>query len=242
MIRNLKVLGLALVAVFAFSAVASSAASAANGRLTSDGPVTLVGTNNAGTVNALTAEFGTEKTEIECPNVLYTGHKYNVTPHELIPSGAETVTLTPHYGVCVAKKGTETFPATVDMNGCDYVLHLLETTATPVDTYGVLATIEGCPTGSHIEITVFAPGNTSHTIPVCHIKIEENAAGYTGLDATDTTNGKIDLTGTATGISASRSGIGCTTASTTTAKLDLNVLGEGKNSKGEATSIGLSHL
>jgi hypothetical protein len=38
---RLKTLGLALVAVFALSAVAASAASAQQGKLTSDGPVTL---------------------------------------------------------------------------------------------------------------------------------------------------------------------------------------------------------
>lgn len=41
MIRNLKALGLALVAAFAMSAVTTSVASAQQGTLTSDGPVTL---------------------------------------------------------------------------------------------------------------------------------------------------------------------------------------------------------
>jgi hypothetical protein len=129
MIRNPKALGLALVAVFAMSAMATSAASAQQGELTSkpvEG-VTLIGseTGEAGS-NALTA-FGLR---IECPQSTYTGHKYSETPHTLIPNGATTVTLTPDYKEenhnCRSFPGN--FPMTVSMNGCDYVLHFGETT------------------------------------------------------------------------------------------------------------------
>lgn len=66
--RNLKALGLAAVAVLAFSAVAASAASAQQGKLTSDGPVTLTGEDTG--VNFFKA-FGSE---VRCPDSKYTGH------------------------------------------------------------------------------------------------------------------------------------------------------------------------
>ena len=47
MIRNLKVLGLALVAAFAMSTMVASAASAQQGELTSDGPEFMEGTELA---------------------------------------------------------------------------------------------------------------------------------------------------------------------------------------------------
>ena len=50
MIRNLKVLGLALVAVFAMSAMVASAASA--GVLTSDGPVKIKATETGSQANS----------------------------------------------------------------------------------------------------------------------------------------------------------------------------------------------
>ncbi len=67
MIRNLKALGLTLAAVFAMSAIAASAASAQQGTLTSDGPVTLYGTETgpAGS-NAITME--SENSNAQAPS------------------------------------------------------------------------------------------------------------------------------------------------------------------------------
>jgi hypothetical protein len=240
MIRNLKALGLALVAVFAMSAVAASAASAQNGIFTSDGPATLIGTQTGAAVeNSLTA-FGKK---LMCKNATYTGHKVNVTPHEAIPNGATEITLTPHYGVCEL----ETFPATVDMNGCDYDLKLTETTPTVADSYFVDAKVT-CPVGKHIVVTLFtsAAGHTANN-PFCHITITENPAGYTGLKAVDTTNKTIDLTGTIEGIEADKGiisgttpdvGILCPTETTKTGILHIDVSAVDKN----GTQIGLSHL
>jgi hypothetical protein len=249
MIRNLKVLGLALVAVFALSAVAASAASAQVGTLTSTGPVTLDGVNTGeASANQLSAFGGTT----QCPNVTYTGHKALTTKeteegkiHEPIPNDSSKFTITPHYGVCTSKIGAASFPTTVDMNGCDYTFDL-EGTTPGVDTYTVRATVV-CPTGKHITITIFASA-AKHTSnePFCHITITENAAGYLGLHATDTTNGKIDITGTVTGISADKKSptgsILCPEETTNTATLAQDVTVTGKNNAGEATSISLSHL
>ena len=93
MTRNCRTLfGLSLIAAIVLSAAITSVASAqANGRLTSIGNVTLKGTEIEGIPNALTA-FGLKTL---CPGSTYIGHKYNITPHTFIPSGAETITFTP---------------------------------------------------------------------------------------------------------------------------------------------------
>jgi hypothetical protein len=242
MIRNLKALGLALVAVFALSAVVASVASAQNGTLTSTGPFTLDGVNTgAASANQLTAFGGTT----QCPNVTYTAHKYNETPHKFIPNDVSTVTITPHYGVCTSEFVFTSFPTTIDMNGCDYVFHI-EGTTPGVDTYTVKATVE-CPTGKHITITVFASAaKHMSNEPFCDITITENTAGYLGLHATDLTNGKGNTVGEVKNISADKSSpngsILCPTETTNTATLAQDVLLEGKNEAGGTTSVSLSHL
>ena len=91
MTRILKALGLALVAVFALSAVAASTASAQQGTLTSDGPVTLTATETGVGQNW----FEAFAAKIECPGSTFTGHKVATTPHTPISSGATEATLTP---------------------------------------------------------------------------------------------------------------------------------------------------
>jgi hypothetical protein len=243
MIRNLKILGLALVAVFALAAVLASAASAQVGTLTSTGPVTLIGVNTGPATENQWAAFGATT---QCPNAVYTGHKYNVTPHTFIPNDVSTFTVTPHYGVCTDKIGASSFPMTIDMNGCDFVVHL-EGTTPGVDTYTVKTTIEGCPVGKHITITIFASA-AKHTSnePFCHMTVTENAAGYLGLHATDTTTGRIDIAGTATGMTMDKESptgsILCPKETTNTGTLALGITVEGRNEVGSTTTIALSHL
>jgi hypothetical protein len=237
MIRNLKAMGLALVAVLALSAVAASSAWA--GKLTSDGPVTLTGTLTGKENANVFIGFGGETT---CSKATYTGHKYNVTPHVFIPSGESSITLTPNYGVCKYTNGPTTFIATVDMNGCDYALHLEEQVG--LFEFKTKTTIV-CPTGQHITMTLFTTAG-EHTAgkSFCHFTITEKAAGYTGLIATDTANGKVDLTGTVEGISADKKSPGgsilCVEEMTANAKISLDMTFEGKNEKGVATPVELS--
>jgi len=232
MIRKLKILGLALVAAFALSAVVASAASAQNGLLTAPGPMTLIGTQTGGAgSNALTA-FGLTT---ECSKATYAGHKLNSS--SFIASGESKVTITPKYGTC----STSGLPTTVDMNGCDYVFELGGTVV--ANTYKVNATVKCTTPGSHIVVTVFA--DAAHKELKCTVTVEPvETTDYTGLHATDTGNGFLDITGTVEGIFAHKSGtsILCkTTENTTNAKLDLDVTVEGKNESGAKTSISLSH-
>jgi hypothetical protein len=242
MTRNLKALGLALVAVFALGAVVASAASAQSGTLTSTGPVTIIGTNTGeASANQITMFGGTT----QCPNAKFTSHKYNVTPHTFIPNDVSTFTITPHFGVCSSKIGAATFPSTIDANGCDVVFHI-EGTTPGVDTYTVKSTVV-CEAAKHIVITIFATA-AKHAAnePFCNLTITENAAGYLGLHATDTTNGKVDTSGTVTGISADKKSptgsILCPEESTAVASINVDISNEGKNEAGTATSISLSHL
>jgi hypothetical protein len=235
MIRNLKVMGLALVAVFAFAAMSASAASAQNGKLTSTGPVTLDGTEIAGATNSFTA-FGAE---VKCPGSTITGHKYNVTPHELIPSGAETATLTPDIiqPNCVAIEGGTTHKATVTMNGCDYVLHIGETDTSKPDTYKTTVTVV-CPAGKSIIVDVYFSASNEN-LKVCEITVgPQTPSGPPTL--TDETNGHLTLNGTYTEIHASRSGV-CGNSSEEHAQFHANFTITGTNAAGESTSISLSH-
>jgi len=239
MIRNLKALGIALVAVFAMSAVAASAASAQNGVLTSDGPVTLTGSNNeaegAGP-NALTSETG----EVKCPEVHYYGHKYNETPHELIPSGESTFTVTAEYTLCTGPLGLRT---TVEMNSCDYDFHLGETVPDTVDTYYVNVTVTCDEEGDHIQLTVYSSkANHEAENPFCTQTVTaDEETNYTGLTATDNTDGTIRLHGTVHSIPEDSSGsFPCPNKTGVEAELHLDVIVTGDDSVSEPTEISLS--
>lgn len=243
MIRNLKTLGLALAAVFAFSALAASVASAQQGKFTSDGPVTVTGEETAGSAllaNAITGPIG----NITCDGSKYTGHKYNATPHGLISSGETTVTITPHVTtLCTAHipiSGTR--PATVTMNGCDYVIHLGQTTG-GANTYGVTTDVV-CPPTKQIEVHIYKTGSVSHpdADSICTIKIgETNNQGITGLHETSTpVSDDIDLGGTLLDVHTETTGTLCGSSTNETADLHLDVTLKGHNAAGASTGITLT--
>jgi hypothetical protein len=251
MIRNLKVLGLALMAVFALSAVVAAAASAQQGKITSDGPVTLIGDETgAATANALLVAFGSE---IMCPGSTLTGHKVLTLAeteagkkHELIPNLSTTATITPHYKNChTFIPATKTM--TVTMNGCDYVLHVGVTTA-PLNTgtYSLTADIV-CPVGKVIEVHVY--NSTDHTKEVlCTLKVTP-AVGLTGEagqpmpHVTNTAGGHFDITGTFAGIVVHREGV-CLLdgkgAETKNATFRVDQTVTGKNSLGGVTAVSVT--
>jgi hypothetical protein len=238
MIRNLKVLGLAMMAILALSAVVASAASAQNGRITSTGNFTLTGTEIAGKVNALAFEGVT----VECPGSTYDGHKFNVTPHTFIPSGAEVVTITPTYKQ-PCKNNFST--STVDMNGCDYVMHIGPTIAPlGTDTYSVTYDIV-CPAGKDITVTNWlVAGEHAGGVEPCTLHIAPQN-GLIGGDIRDTTEGDLVLEGEVAVnvvqtkniphplLCPAKSGVG---------KLKLNVTVKAHNEALVNTAISLSHL
>ncbi|MGC1851388.1 MAG: hypothetical protein WA687_02980 [Solirubrobacterales bacterium] len=245
MIRSLKILVLALVAALAMSAggLSTALAQEEQGLLTSEKstPVTLTAKETGGAgANALTA-FGAKA---ECPGSTYTGHKYNVTPHALILSGATRVTLTPHYKQenCIV---AGIWRMTVEMNGCDYVLNIGETTpiGNEEGTYGVTTDIV-CPGGKSIAITMYkTEPKHDNDEPFCILKLKEQA-GLKGAHATDLGNGYIDIAGTFEGIHIDKAGIEapffCPNQTTSTGKLDVDLTVEAVNGTGDPTAISIS--
>lgn len=186
MIRYLKALGLAMVAAFAFSAVAAAGASAQEGQITGpSGGFTLLGAEDPEGTNAFTA-FGSE---VQCPDTVYTGHKAYNTPHEDITSGDTEVTITPHYAGCDDGEGGS---RTVDMRDCDYTFTDFTTTGGG-ETYGFTADVE-CDASNGILVTGGA----------CTVRVPPQN-DVTGLHATNE-GGNIRVHGSATGITASACG------------------------------------
>ena len=107
--RSLKEIGLAMVAVLATSAMAASAAQAQQGKLTIEG-------GGTGTITG--AQVGQHTLTLLGGRTLTCGV---ATFHGTVTSGDTSATITPTYENCHLTLTPNTFPATVTMNGCDYV-------------------------------------------------------------------------------------------------------------------------
>jgi len=242
MIRNLKILGFALVAVFALSAVAASMASAQ--KITSTGPVTLDGTENG--LNAFTA-FGAK---VECPGTVATGHR-TLTPrqteelltHELIPSGSSAVTLTlDQPNQCTAVESGGSHLATMTTNGCDFDIEILAQSGASWPTRST----QVCPTGKDIEVEIYPFSSSELGGVVCTITIKPQAAkeGVSFSNSSFEEGGvkKWDViaTGAYEKIVTTRSGSGCTTAEDKESKFDVNLTIKGTNAAGQQTDVTVS--
>jgi hypothetical protein len=253
MIRNLKALGLSLAAVFVGAAVIASAASAQNALITSDGPVTLTAEETGTEANRFTA-FGAF---FECPGSKYTGHLVTTEAQtggkkhseiaigkNLIPVSGTTATITPHYNQATCQ-GPAGMKPTVDMNGCDYVIHSGATIGGA--TYGATIDIV-CPPSKSITVTLWfssAAHISEPNAPKCIVHVPSQL-GLKGAHLTDTnlTDGHIELTGQIVGLTLTqtRNSILCpATTETKEASLDLDITIKGHNSVGAATGISLSH-
>ena len=192
MIRNLKALGLALVAVFALSAMAASSASAVDKVTTGVSPAVLTGVSELGQFKITTPGE---------PNVRCTTSKYNVK----VASGASEITIeptyegtlgvTPHAHHCnLSFAGAN--EATVDLNGCDYDLKG-ETTGSDNGTDATVSVT--CPAGQEITITTNV-GCTFHIPP---------QTPTSGGATTTNKSGKVEVKVTSTGITYTTSGAFC---------------------------------
>ncbi len=229
MTRNLKILGLALVAAFAMSAMAAASAQAV-GHFTSDGPVILKGTDEPGSENYF--EYpGLGK--VECPDSSYVGERNG---GGFIENSPIVSTIIPgyHNETCVGPNGTQ--KATITMNGCDYLVQLGETTEGVKDEFG--ATVEiVCPANKVIEIHVYL-GSTEAS-QLCLVKVGAQG-GITGLDVAnelegEETAGTLTITGKTENIKGSKSGLCGATAKNLTYKATITV--EGLNKGEEKTKI-----
>jgi hypothetical protein len=237
MTRNLKALGLALVAVFAMGAVMASAASA-QAKLTSTGPVTLIGKQTgAAAANQLSA-FGATWT---CTTVTYTGHKTKstTTPKALIANGDTTATITPHYSGCSANTAIGVKPVTVKMTSCDYTFTLGTYNPAGLGSAPVTAHVECNVLGDQIHVEIY--NDAAHTEVFCTVTFGVQTT--TGGTLSNTAGGLVDINGTFTAIAAKREGL-CLLdgkgTNTATATLATDVSVEGKNAAGEKTNISVS--
>jgi hypothetical protein len=234
MIRNLKILGLALGAVFAMSAMLASAASA--GAVTGSESVTLTGTDTVGQKTILRYNANQEwkcHVHYDIGPVTTYAETGGVESHGTTPLPAEELTVTPTYSGCEAYiNGTKLGTATVTMNGCDYDL--------AIGSAGAIVTSLRCPTGQSVVMHVYT--NEAHTTNVCTYTFGETGnQNRTGATLSEAGGGELTLGGTTGGISASRTGILCGgTGSTTTASLTSHVIISGKDGEGKAVALSLS--
>ena len=169
MTRNLKALGLALVAAMAIGAFGAQGASAHQFTSDSDSAkTTLTGFNESYTDT------------IEDPKVSESRHKFTATAGLEVLCDAEfagtvagnsvdTVTVHPKYHNCTFKGE----PATVDTGGCNYV-------------FGSDTTVNTHPSGTHASVTLeceSAHEASPHTIKVttsfCNLQFETTAPAST---------------------------------------------------------------
>jgi hypothetical protein len=190
--RNLRILGLALVAMLAISATATSVAAAAPKLTAESYPATITGASEANNVASITAG------NVSCPGSSY---------HGLISEPSTTLTVAFEFAGCTAFG----FPGIADVNGCTLVLHGVG--------LSLQATLDlACPPGQELTVTAVAAGATTKC--TVHIKPQTGLETVTitpiGTGATRELTLDINLSGiqythtAGTGIGACTSGSGST--------------------------------
>jgi hypothetical protein len=132
MIRKLKSLGLALVAVLAMSAVVASAAQAVPQSTCSSYPCTSTGSSTKGSET-----FTIDGATVTCDSHFVSS----------LSSASSTRTITPTYTGC---EGFGFTTATVNVEGCTYLFHATEKVAAGVYKHHVDIV---CPSGKSIKMT-----------------------------------------------------------------------------------------
>ncbi len=197
MTRTLKTLGLALLAVFALSAVAASAASA--DLFTSPNNSTFLTGATVTTSGKPTFEPAPGAGGVECAKGTYAGTGTGTSTEE--------VTVHPVYDGPCTFGGTA--PATVNTDGCDYVL-------TGRTDGGNDATVEvECTSGKEITVSVWIVANhgTEPADVVLHIPGGQLLKGvhYTNKNTAENAAGSetVTVNATVTGIHATCTGEFC---------------------------------
>lgn len=167
--RNLKILGLALVAMFAMSAVGASMASA--DELTAeDLLVNLYGSNESGSSDS----FGITAGNTSCKEVTY--------DIGTVATPTTSVTATPTYST-FQKDGVSHnclsigFPATIHMNGCDFIFNVTSGSSTVGDA------AVGCPAGKEVTVTAISAGTIKCTIHVPPQTLTGDVVTYSVISA-----------------------------------------------------------
>jgi hypothetical protein len=181
-----KALGLALVAVFAMSALTASAASAVNFKGESNP------THVTGATGLIENVFATTGGTVKCKNV-------NIKDEVELKTELTTISAEPVYTNCTASGQT----TTIAFNGCKYNFTASSTTAGNVSIT--------CPAGKEIVVSVGDPG----VICTIKIKAQTPGVSTIDY-AAGTSGGKADVTITSTvdQIEYTSSGSVCGTAGT----------------------------
>jgi hypothetical protein len=163
MIRKFKSFGLAVVAVFAMSAIVATMAQATAGTLTTEGKTVTATAEQVGEHEFTLTDHEIEPAKFfsfKCKKAIFTGTAG-------VTDGATSMTVHPVYSECTIFGG----PVTITTTGCDYLLK----TGTPTATGGWHATTDiVCAAGSVIKIV-------SGT---CEIQV----GAQTGLATSEVTN------------------------------------------------------
>jgi hypothetical protein len=221
MIRNLKALGLALVAVFAMSSLVASAASAAtlpdtDAIVTQTANYTLTG-EQEGTPN----KFTLAGQAVECTTAKVTAHVANTTV-------TEVTTTAPTYENCTYAGQA----ATVKMNECGYLL--TGTTKTDED---AKADVD-CPVGKKIELTLNAIACNVFISNTNNQPVEE---GYTITTVGSGSTAELTLHITAkakvTSVGDPGEGVTCASLTNGTGTLEGTFIVKAENSSGAQIGV-----
>ena len=160
MIRNIKALGLALVAVFAMSAVAASAAQAEKqAAFWADGYTATIDTTGG------TQTFVTGSGEVSCGEVHGKG--------ELKEESTSLTSTNVEFTNCTADGF---FPATIDMNSCDFHFTAGTTTEAEPNTAEGSVDVKCTKTGDSITVTIYEfgckPPHECSVIGEIHVKAQ----------------------------------------------------------------------
>jgi hypothetical protein len=235
-IRNVKALGLMVVAALSVTALIDATALANTGT----GVFTCGKTPSTHTACILHgAQFGTAAEnyfepvggmQILCENagVTYTANATGTN---------KDVPVTPHYKDCTS----EGLPATVNVNGCTGTITQPTTTGVGAQYDGTVDIV--CPVGMSIDIEVFLFGTPtgSHSVNVCTVKILPKNGLTSTVAEVGTSGGKDDIVvkTNITNIKYERTG-SCGTASGESGKLASTVTWTAKNAANEPDDVWLS--
>lgn len=200
MIRKFKALGLALVAVFAMSAMVATAAQATSGTVTffpsNAQGVTFTAEQIGEHIFTLTDHKVTVEGKEEFANTKCKKAVFDAVG--TVAAGATSVTVTPTYSECKSFGLT----ATIDHNGCNYILH----SKTKIVSGWDVETTLTCPAGKGITITAatcevtVSPQSLPHTSEVTNAGV---SSPETGMDL----HLHTDITGI--NYTVNKDGIGC---------------------------------
>jgi hypothetical protein len=228
MTRNLKALGLALVAVFALSAMTASAASATDLFRSSATPVTLTGEQEftAGVGDLFSTTAGT----VECLTAKYHG--------TVATSPTASVVVKPTYTSCFV---AEIIPTKVDFGNCSYKFTIDEPAGATTGSVHL-----ECGVGEEVTVTVGVNDSGVGTVK-CTIHIPPQTVGgikYTNVGASDPTK-EITVDINSTGITYKETGgpgLGTGTGACTTSTLQHNGTYTGKALVTGEQDTGSAHI